>query len=131
MRVMLATGIANIVKIKQQKFGIAFANNDNRGNIVYSFIYFEDLDLYYIEKINLAKLENFKFHSHENYWEIIKNFYKAGFDNDIILSSVNKLLSLSEEEQFSTIDICAIDTKKNTYDRINLLDKLNFTEKTL
>ena len=63
-------------KIKQQKFGIAFANNDNRGNIVYSFIYFGDLDLYYIEKINLAKLENFKFHSHENYWEIIKNFYK-------------------------------------------------------
>ena len=64
------------VKIKQQKFGLAFANDDNRSDIIYSFIYFADLDLYYIEKINLKQLENFKFHTHENYWEIIKNFYK-------------------------------------------------------
>lgn len=51
---------------------------------------------------------------------LIENFYRAGFDNDIILSSVNKLLSLTEEENFSTIDLCVIDARKNTYDFIKL-----------
>ena len=51
---------------------------------------------------------------------LIENFYRAGFDNDIILSSVNKLLSLTEEENFSTIDLCIIDGKKNIYDFIKL-----------
>ena len=51
---------------------------------------------------------------------LIENFYRAGFENDIILSSVNKLLSLTEEESFSTIDLCIIDGKKNIYDFIKL-----------
>ncbi len=51
---------------------------------------------------------------------LIENFYKAGFDNDTILNSVNKLLSLTEEENFSTIDLCIIDGNKNTYDFIKL-----------
>ena len=51
---------------------------------------------------------------------LIENFYRAGFDNDIILSSVNKLLSLNEQENFSTIDLCVIDCKKNFYDFIKL-----------
>lgn len=51
---------------------------------------------------------------------LIENFYRAGFDNEIILSSVNKLLSLNEEENFSTIDLCVIDGKKNVYDFIKL-----------
>lgn len=51
---------------------------------------------------------------------LIENFYRAGFDNDIIISSVNKLLSLTEEEIFSTIDLCIIDGKKNIYDFIKL-----------
>lgn len=51
---------------------------------------------------------------------LIENFYKAGFENEIILSSVNKLLSLTEEENFSTIDLCVIDARKNIYDFIKL-----------
>lgn len=51
---------------------------------------------------------------------LIENFYRAGFENDIILSSVNKLLSLTEHENFSTIDLCMIDCKKSIYDFIKL-----------
>lgn len=51
---------------------------------------------------------------------LIENFYRAGFDNDIILSSVNKLLSLSEQENFSTIDLCLVDCKKGIYDFVKL-----------
>lgn len=52
--------------------------------------------------------------------DLIENFYQAGFDNEIILSSVNKLLSLNESENFSTIDLCVIDCKKNYYDFVKL-----------
>lgn len=51
---------------------------------------------------------------------LIEKFYLAGFDNQTILNSVNKLLSITEQEKFSTIDLCVIDTKKNTYDFIKL-----------
>lgn len=51
---------------------------------------------------------------------LIENFYKAGFDNDTILNSINKLLSLNEQEKFSTIDLCIIDGKRNNYDFIKL-----------
>lgn len=51
---------------------------------------------------------------------LIENFYRAGFENEVILNSVNKLLSLTEEENFSTIDLCIIDCKKNIYDFIKL-----------
>ena len=52
--------------------------------------------------------------------KLIENFYRAGFNNDIILSSVNKLLSLSEQEKFSTIDLCVIDCRNSLYDFIKL-----------
>ncbi len=51
---------------------------------------------------------------------LIENFYKAGFDNDIILSSVNKLLSLNREEVFSALDICVMDLKKGIADFIKM-----------
>ncbi|MEG1499684.1 MAG: SpoIIE family protein phosphatase [Clostridia bacterium] len=51
---------------------------------------------------------------------LVENFYKAGFDNDIILSSVNKLLALGSEEIFSALDLCVIDLKKGTSDLIKL-----------
>lgn len=51
---------------------------------------------------------------------LIENFYKAGFDNEMILSSVNKLLSLSCDENFSALDICVIDARRNTLDFIKL-----------
>ena len=51
---------------------------------------------------------------------LIENFYKAGFDNDIILNSVNKLLSLNTDESFSALDICVLDLRKNLMDFIKL-----------
>ncbi len=51
---------------------------------------------------------------------LIENFYKAGFDNDIILSSVNKLLGLNEEETFTALDLCVIDLNNSYADFIKL-----------
>lgn len=51
---------------------------------------------------------------------LIENFYKAGFENDIILNSVNKLLSINNEEKFSALDICVLDLRKNLMDFIKL-----------
>jgi stage II sporulation protein E len=51
---------------------------------------------------------------------LIENFYRAGFDNDIILSGVNKLLSISCEEVFAALDIGVIDLKKGICDFIKL-----------
>ena len=51
---------------------------------------------------------------------LIENFYKAGFDNDIILSSVNKLLCLNNDENFSSVDLCVLDMHTNLCDFIKL-----------
>ena len=51
---------------------------------------------------------------------LVENFYKAGFDNEIILSSVNKLLNLEKDEMFSTIDICVVDLKSGIADFVKM-----------
>ena len=51
---------------------------------------------------------------------LIEKFYKGGFDSKIILNTINKLLTLSEEENYSTIDLCVVDSNKNSYDFIKL-----------
>ena len=51
---------------------------------------------------------------------LVENFYKAGFDNDIILSSVNKLLSLGSEDVFSALDLCVVDLEDASCDVIKL-----------
>ena len=51
---------------------------------------------------------------------LIENFYKAGFKNDTILNSINKLLSLNNEENFSSVDLCIMDFHHNTFDFIKL-----------
>ena len=51
---------------------------------------------------------------------LIENFYKAGFDNDTILSSVNKLLVLQREENFSAIDVCVVDLASGIIDIIKM-----------
>lgn len=51
---------------------------------------------------------------------LVENFYKAGFDNEIILSSVNKLLNLEKDDMFSTIDICTIDLKNGIADFVKM-----------
>lgn len=51
---------------------------------------------------------------------LVENFYRAGFDNDIILSTVNKLLNLHKEEIFSALDICVVDEKNGLVDFIKM-----------
>ena len=51
---------------------------------------------------------------------LVENFYKAGFDNEIILSSVNKLINLEKDDIFSTIDICIIDLKNGIADFVKM-----------
>ena len=51
---------------------------------------------------------------------LVENFYKAGFENEIILSSVNKLLNLESDDIFSTIDICVIDLKNGIADFVKM-----------
>ncbi len=62
---------------------------------------------------------------------LIENFYKAGFDNEIILSSVNRLLSLNNEERFSALDICVLDLRQNTCDFIKLGAPYGFIKRKL
>ncbi len=51
---------------------------------------------------------------------LVENFYRAGFDNEVILSSVNKLLNLEKDEIFSTLDICIIDLRSGLADLIKM-----------
>ena len=51
---------------------------------------------------------------------LVENFYKAGFDNETILSSVNKLLNLEKDDIFSTVDICVIDLRSGLADFIKM-----------
>lgn len=51
---------------------------------------------------------------------LVENFYKAGFDNDLILSTVNKLLALHKEEIFSALDIAIVDERSGIVDFIKM-----------
>lgn len=51
---------------------------------------------------------------------LVENFYKAGFDNDLILSTVNKLLNLYKEEIFSALDIAIVDGKNGLVDFVKM-----------
>lgn len=51
---------------------------------------------------------------------LIENFYKAGFDSDLVLSSVNKLLSLQKEDKFSALDVIVLDLKSGLGDFIKM-----------
>ena len=51
---------------------------------------------------------------------LLENFYKAGFDNEMILTSINKLLSLSNDEHFNALDVTVLDFQNNTMDFIKL-----------
>lgn len=48
----------------------------------------------------------------ETTMNLVENFYKAGFSDEVILDSVNKLLGISGDEVFTAIDICVMDLQK-------------------
>lgn len=60
---------------------------------------------------------------------LVENYYKAGFDNNLILSSVNKLLSLNSEESFSALDLCILDFFAGTMDFVKLATPRSYIKK--
>lgn len=51
---------------------------------------------------------------------LIENFYKVGFENDVILESVNKLLAINNQENYSTLDVCLLDLDKQMADFVKV-----------
>ena len=49
---------------------------------------------------------------------LIESFYKAGLKSEVILGTVNRLLSFNEEDDFTALDVSVIDLKKGTADYI-------------
>lgn len=49
---------------------------------------------------------------------LIESFYKAGMNTNLILDTVNKLMSINTEDDFTAIDVSVIDLKKCTADFI-------------
>lgn len=51
---------------------------------------------------------------------MVENFYRAGFDSETILSGVNRLLNVGNEDNFAALDICALDLTQGVCDFIKL-----------
>lgn len=51
---------------------------------------------------------------------LVESFYRAGFDTDVILSCVNRLLTATENEVFCAVDIAVIDAYNGLADFIKL-----------
>lgn len=51
---------------------------------------------------------------------LVESFYRAGFDSDVILSSVNKLLTSSGNEVFCAVDVAVLDVYNGLTDFIKL-----------
>ena len=51
---------------------------------------------------------------------LVENFYKAGFEDEYIINNINKLLTINNQENFSTLDLCVIDLTKDIIDFIKL-----------
>ena len=49
---------------------------------------------------------------------LIESFYKAGMKSELILNTVNKLLSVNTEDNFTALDIAVIDLKNRSSDFI-------------
>ncbi len=60
---------------------------------------------------------------------LVENFYKAGFESLIILSNVNKLISMKGEENFSALDICVFDLRQNICDLVKLGSPMGFLKR--
>lgn len=60
---------------------------------------------------------------------LIENFYKVGFDNEVILESVNKLLSINNQENYSTLDVCLLDLEKEIADFIKVGAPIGFIKR--
>ena len=57
---------------------------------------------------------------------LVESFYRAGLANDIVLSLVNRLLKISLDGNFSSLDISVVDTKSGGLDIIKLGSATSF-----
>ena len=51
---------------------------------------------------------------------LVENFYRAGFEDELVISSANKLLNLQKEDVFSAIDICVVDLNTGLADFVKM-----------
>lgn len=51
---------------------------------------------------------------------LVENFYKAGFEDEFIISNVNKLLAINNKEEFATLDLCVVDLNKELFNFIKI-----------
>ncbi|MGN1208362.1 MAG: SpoIIE family protein phosphatase, partial [Christensenellales bacterium] len=111
-------------------FGVCGITKDNSevSGDTYSFIKIDDDKILIALSDGMGSGEDAE-HISEISLNLIENFYKAGFDNEIILNSVNKLLTINSEECFSALDICVIDLKKELIDFIKLGAPVGFVKK--
>lgn len=82
----------SVTRISGDKFLIALSDGMGSGE--------------YAESISSASLS------------LIESFYKAGLSSPLILSTVNKLLSINTEDSFTALDVSVIDLKKCSADFI-------------
>lgn len=62
----------------------------------------------------------------QNAVNMIESFYRAGIDGAIVLSLVNKLLKLSFDDVFSTLDIAVVDMQSGGLDVVKLGSAASF-----
>lgn len=111
-------------------FGVSGITKDNSeiSGDTYSFIKIDDDKVLIAVSDGMGSGENAE-HVSEVSLNLIENFYKAGFENEIILNSVNKLLTINSEESFSALDICVLDFKKEIIDFIKMGAPVGFIKK--
>lgn len=61
---------------------------------------------------------------------LIEDFYKVGFDNELILNSVNKLLAVNNQENYSTLDVCLLDLENEIADFIKVGAPFGFIKRS-
>ncbi|MBE5732599.1 MAG: hypothetical protein E7353_06120 [Clostridiales bacterium] len=66
----------------------------------------------------------------ENAISLIEDFYKAGFDHDVTLKSVNSFLRIDYDESFSALDAMVFDRKTGWVDIVKLASPPTYLKKS-
>ena len=66
----------------------------------------------------------------DNAVSLIEGFYKAGFDHDVTLKSVNTFLKTDNDESFSALDVMVFDRKTGQADLIKLASPPTYIKKS-
>lgn len=66
----------------------------------------------------------------ENAISLIEDFYKAGFEHDVTLNSVNSFLRIDNDESFSALDVMVFDRKTGKADIVKLASPPTYVKKS-